>query len=207
MVKRLVEAADRRRIVEAIRAAEAKTSGELFVAVAGASDDYRLLPLLLAALVTLLGGFVAAILSPGIAAGSLALAEGAAFVLLACLAIAPGARVLLVPRAIRQARASARAREQFLAHNIHGAPSRTGVLIFVSLAERHAEIVADTAIDAKVKEDFWREIVDKLTSEIGEGRLADGLVHAVKACGDALAAHFPPLAGDANELPDKLVEV
>jgi putative membrane protein len=203
----VIDAQGHARIVASIRAAEAKTAGEIFVVVARASDDYRLLPFLFAALATLLGGLVAAIIAPGIAAGSLALAEAGVFAVLAAVALLPKLGALLTPRAIRTARASARAREQFLAHNIHATPSRTGVLIFVSLAERHAEIVADTAIDQKVKDTFWRETVDALTAAIAKGRLAEGLVAAVAACGDALAEHFPRSLADQNELPDKLVEL
>jgi putative membrane protein len=81
------------------------------------------------------------------------------------------------------------------------------VLIFVSLAERYAEIVADTQIDARVPENYWQATVDALTADIGAGRLVEGLVAAVTASGEQLAAHFPRRAGDRNELADKVVEI
>jgi putative membrane protein len=200
-------AEERERIAAAIRGAEAKTSGEIFVVVAARSDTYRTLPLLWAALATLIGGFVAAAIQPTIAAGSLALGQGVVFALFAAASLVPAWRMHFVPQSVRRARAEARAREQFLAQNLHATQSRTGVLVFVSLAERHAEIVADTMIDAKVPDNFWQGIVDLLTAEIGAGRLAQGLVMAVEACGTALAEHFPRQADDVNELPDKLVEI
>jgi putative membrane protein len=56
-------------------------------------------------------------------------------------------------------------------------------------------------------ENFWAEIVDRLTAEIGAGRLAAGLIGAVEACGAALAQNFPPRPADQNELPDRVVEI
>jgi putative membrane protein len=195
------------RLAAAIRVAEAKTSGEIFVVVAAASDDYRLPPLLWAALVALIAGFATAAIMPHIAAGSLALGQGIVFALLAAAASVPAWRIHFVPRAARTASCSARARGQFLAQNLHATASRTGVMIFVSLAERYAEILADTGIDSKVPPGFWQATVDALTAEIGAGRLAAGLEKAVLSCGAALAEHFPPRRGDVNELPDKVVEV
>lgn len=195
------------RLAEAIRAAEARTAGEIYVVVAERSDEYNMLPRLWAALITLIGGFVSALIFPRIAAGSLALGQALVFVVLLALTFVPRLRILFVPRTARTACARAHAREQFLAHNLHATQSRTGVLVFVSLAERHAEILADVAIDTAVPDDFWQRIVDGLTAEIREGRLAEGLVQAVQACGEALAAHFPRRPDDRNELPDKVVEI
>jgi putative membrane protein len=207
MVSARLSADEHRRVAQAIGAAETTTSGEIFVVVARQSGDYRLQPFLWAALAALIGGFVAAAISPRIAAGSLALGQAAVFALLTALASIPTWRVRLVPRAARDARCAAHARSQFLAHNLHATESRTGVLIFVSLAERYAEIVADTQIDARVPENFWQATVDALTAEIGAGRLAEGLVAAATASGEQLAAHFPRRADDRNELADKVVEI
>jgi putative membrane protein len=142
-----------------------------------------------------------------VSAAELALGQAIVFVLVALLSLHPRLRMLFVPRAVRTGRAENHAREQFLAHNLHATQSRTGVLIFVSLAEHHAQILADTAIDSHVAEDFWVAIVDRLTAEIAAGRLAEGLVLAVESCGTALAEHFPRRGDDRNELPDKLVEL
>ncbi len=202
-----LSAEEHERIAAAIRRAEARTSGEIFVVVAQASGDYRMQPILWAALAALLGGFVAAAVRPGIAAGSLALGQALVFVIVAAAGMIPALRLYFVPLAVRRARAEARAREQFLAHNLHATEARTGVLIFVSLAERHAEIIADSGIHGRVPANFWAEIVDRLTGEIAEGRLAEGLLAAVNACGAALAEHFPRHPGDENELPDRVVEI
>jgi putative membrane protein len=217
MVSRLAPE-EHRRVATAIQAAEARTAGEIYVVVAARSDDYRMLPLLWAALLALIGGWVTPLWSAlatwwsgwavaDVSAAELALGQAIVFVLVALVSLHPRLRMLFVPRAVRTGRAENHAREQFLAHNLHATQSRTGVLIFVSLAEHHAQILADTAIDSHVAEDFWAAIIDRLTAEIGAGRLAEGLVFAVESCGTALAEHFPRRADDRNELPDKLVEL
>jgi putative membrane protein len=98
-----------------------------------------------------------------------------------------------------------RAVEQFLVQNLHTTTGRTGVLLFVSVAERYAEIIADNAIDAKVPEGTWKEIIDSLTDAIGQGRPTDGFVTAIAAIGTVLARHFPPGTNDPSELPDHLI--
>ena len=119
MVSRPLSAEEHRRLAAAIRSAEAKTSGEIFVVVASQSGDYRLPPFLWAASAALLGGFVAAAITPEIAAGSLAIGQALVFAFLAAVASVPAWRIHLVPSAARTARCAARAREQFLAQNLH----------------------------------------------------------------------------------------
>src|SRR3977135_4036638 len=87
------------------------------------------------------------------------------------------------PRPVKHARAHRRAVEQFLAQNLHTSVGRTGVLIFVSVAERFAEILADAAIHAKVPESVWQAIVADLTEHIGKGQAGDGFVRAITAVG------------------------
>jgi putative membrane protein len=81
------------------------------------------------------------------------------------------------------------------------------VLIFASVAERYAEIVADAGINEKVTPQVWDRAINELTTAITAGRPADGFVEAVEQCGAVLAAHFPPGALKRNELPDKLLEI
>ena len=77
------------------------------------------------------------------------------------------------------------------------------MLIFVSLAEHYARIVADEGIAAKVKHAEWQEAIDTLTAHMHDGQITAGLVAAVQRCGAVLAMHAPP-DGSPNELPDRL---
>ncbi len=215
--------ADRLRIRDAVEAAEAKTAGEIFTVVAAASDDYRVIPILWATLVALLGplplllvdrligwpsltdGWNEASASAGISAVWVYAVQLAVFIVLAVVLSFSRVRPLIVPRSVKDDRAHSLAVQQFLAHGLHLTEERTGVLIFVSLAERYAEIVADAAIAKKVDQAVWDEAMAALIAEIKEGRLADGLVAAVGRVGAVLAEHFPPRRRDANELSDDLV--
>jgi putative membrane protein len=98
-----------------------------------------------------------------------------------------------------------RALEQFLAQNIHTTPGRTGVLIFVSVDERYAEIIADPEIARHVGNDTWRAIVDDLTAQIGAGDPIAGFLGAIRAVAKPLAAHFPPSANQRDVLPNHLI--
>jgi putative membrane protein len=190
----LVAEADQKRIADAITEAERKTSGEIVAMIAPESSNYLHGPFLWAALVALAmpWPFVFWTWWPIQHIYVLQLVTFA--VLLAVLMPRP-VRLALVPRSVKHARAHRRAVEQFLTQNLHTTVGRTGVLIFVSVGERFAEILADAAINAKVPESEWQAIVADLTDNIGKGRAGDGFVRAIAAVGEHLAKHFPP---DAN---------
>jgi len=114
----------------------------------------------------------------------------------------PMIRFRIVPKRRLRGRAHAEAMRQFLAQGIHLTEQRTGVLIFASAAERYAEIVADSGINAKVAPDVWAGAIAALISAIKAGRPGDGFVAAVELCGVELARHFPPGALNPNELPE-----
>lgn len=192
------------RISAAITQAERKTSGEIVAVVTESSETYLYVPFLWAALVALFVPWPL-IHFTWMQVQYIYLIQLAVFLLLVLVLWPKSVRVALVPRSVRNAHAKRRATEQFLVQNLHTTAGRTGVLIFVSVAERHAELLADRGIDAKVPEGTWQQIIDRLTSEIGDGKAADGFVHAIEAAGDHLAQHFPPGITDPNELPDHLI--
>jgi putative membrane protein len=112
-------------------------------------------------------------------------------------------RLALVPGAVKRARAHRAALEQFVIRRIAATKNRCGVLIFVSLAERYARIIADDGIATKVPAAEWQAAIDALTAQMRSGRIAEGFVAAIGRCGAVLAAHAPP-DGSPNELPDRL---
>lgn len=194
---------DHARIAAAIRAAEAKTSGEIVCVLARSSSDYAALPALWAALIAL------SVPWPLIAFTQwpvqwIYLAQLAVFVLALLLLSIGAARVALAPRNLRRAHAHRAAMEQFAIRGVTRTRGRTGVMIFVSLAERYARVCADDAIDAKVKQSDWQAVVNALICEVREDRLADGFVAAIQRSGEILATHFPRAENDSNELPDRI---
>lgn len=200
----LISDQDHRRISDAITAAERKTAGEIVAVIAAQSSTYLYAPFLWASIIALLVPWPLIYLTwwP---VSWVYLVQLAVFFILLALMLPRPARHRLVPRSVMRSRAHQHAVEQFLVQNLHTTRGRTGVLIFVSVAERYAEILADTGIDSKVPRGTWQEIVDRLTAEIGAGRPADGFVHAIETVGRHLAKHFPPGTADPNELPDHLI--
>src|SRR6185295_9285374 len=129
------------------------------------------------------------------------------FIVVAAVALWRPLRMRLVPVAVRRRQASRLAREQFHALGLDRTRGRTGILLFVSVAERYVEILADRAIDEKVPAGTWKEIVAAFTRQVRGGKIADGFVGALTACGTLLVSHFPRAADDQNELPDVLIEL
>lgn len=199
-------------VAAAIRAAEAKTDGEIYCVVAHASDGY-FFPAAFIATIAMLAASVAV----GFGLDYLWLTVRlpyfmvvqvlAAACIYALLWLVPSLRIHLVPHRLRYEAAHANATRQFLARNVHLTAARTGVLIFVSLAERYAEVVADSGIDDRVGQHVWDDTVRSLTAHASADRLAEGFVQAVEAVGAVLAEHFPVSAGDVNELDDHLIEI
>lgn len=203
---------DRERIAQAIRDAEARTSGEIFCVVARRSDGYFYSASLMVTVCMLLISLAVAWLAEAnwisIRPTHFVVAQLLAFAAaLAAIYALPGLRMLLAPRRWQYMRAHDNALKQFLGHNVHVTAQRTGVLIFVSCAERYAEIIADAAIDAHVHQDVWDSIVAGLIDDARKGRLPDGFVTAIEAVGELLAEYSPPRPGDINELADHLVEI
>lgn len=200
----LFSAEEEQRVSDAISAAERQTSGEIVVVVAARSDPYLFMPPLVAALVALLVPWPLIYFS-SLAPQTIYLVQLAVFLVATMVLLPMPVRTALVPPHVRHRHAHRRAVEQFQVQNLHTTQGHTGVLIFVSVAERHAEILADTAIDAGVPAGTWDEIVADLAATIGKGQPVEGLVAAVSAVGAHLARTFPPDARNPNELPDHLI--
>lgn len=212
MRTRSVTAEEHARIAAAIRAAERNTAGEIYCVVARASDAY-FFPAALAVVIAMLlvgVGVAVAVEAFWLSIRLPLFAFAELLALLAALAVLyafPALRIRLVPRRWQYRHAHDNALKQFLARNVHITAERTGVLIFVSLAEHYAEIVADAGISAHVEQHVWDEIVADLVGHARRDELALGFLSAIERVGDLLAAKFPVTGVDANELDDHLVEL
>ena len=116
-------------------------------------------------------------------------------------------RLWLTPRAIRAARVRARAIDLFKVGTEAKTLGRTGVLLYVSLREHRADIVADEAIAAKVAPEVWGDAMAALIDLVRKGKPGEGMAEAVRQMGVVLAAHFPRGSENPNELPDRLIEL
>ena len=191
-------------IAAAISCAEKATSGEIVVIVARASSGYHFFALMCVALVALAVPLplihltkwpieYVYLMQLGVFAAGVLIAQSERF------------RVAIAPRRLKTGRAHLRAIEQFLAQNLHTTKGRTGVLLYVSNAERYAEVIADDGIYNSVQPDIWDDLIDDLTAQIGRGARVEGFVAAIERCGAILAEHFPPEQLGEDELPNHLI--
>jgi putative membrane protein len=222
---------DHDRIAAAVAAAESRTAGEIYCVLSPAVSDYRETPLawataaalILPAGALLLGfepqsltrwfggwtvGHTAATDATILAALTTYVAlQAAVFIASALIVAFPPVRRALTPNSLKAERVHRAAMEQFLSHGLHATRDRTGVLLFASLAERRAEVIADEGIYKVTDPAVWDEVVDLLIRGLKKRKAADGFVAAVELSGRILAAHVPPRTDNPNELPDRLVEL
>lgn len=197
--------AERARIAAAVAAAERDTAGEIVVMVAARSGAYRSLPPALALAGALLVPWPLILLT-GLSATRIFLAQlVVALALLVGLAAAPSLARLprALPRPLRRTRARAAAQHEFQARGLTRTRGRTGVLIYVALAERYADVVTDTGIGTAPE--AWQAVLADLVAALRSGALTDGLVRAVESTGAILAEAAPPRPGDTDELPNRVI--
>lgn len=113
----------------------------------------------------------------------------------------------LIPGPTKTIRVHNQAVRQFKVGAERRTTGRTGVLIYLSMREHRAEIVADESIAAKVPAEVWGEAMGDMLALIRKGQIAEGLAVGIRDVGFVLAEHFPRGADDVNELPDRLIEV
>ncbi len=203
---------DHKSVAAAIRAAEAHTDGEIYAVLARRSDSYFAPAAFAISAAAIVGALLCAVFMHyyWVQVDTLvfALAFFAAWATaLAILWFFPNLCRYLVPRRTLYKRAHQNAANQFLARNIHLTKHRTGVLLFVSVEERYAEVLADEAIDMRVSQDEWNAMVTMLIDGARTANYAQGYLSAIAASGALLALHFPKTSADRNELDDHLVEL
>lgn len=98
-----------------------------------------------------------------------------------------------------------RAMNEFYASKIHKTHGATGILIFISVVERMAVILADHNISQKVKPQTWIHIHEQLVQHLKQKKIGEGFKLAIEACGEIVIPSFPRLTSDQNELHDNLI--
>ena len=201
-----LDEADREVVHEALRAAEARTVGEIVPVVLGRSDDHPAADWLSGLAFLLVGTAVLAPHMPWEHPAAIVACQ------LVFLGLGYGAARVLPPYKrlfIRSGRAAEVAAEQafqeFYGNDLHETEAATGVLLFVSLLEHRVIVLGDHGIAAVVPGKAWEETDAAILAGIRAGSLRDGLVEGIRLAGEVLAGHFPYEDGNRNELPDRLI--
>ncbi|SMQ59893.1 putative membrane protein [Altererythrobacter xiamenensis] len=218
---------DEHKIVsDAVGAAEQTTSGEIVTVLADRSDGYSDVALVWAVAVSftamslfailpkpfmdlwdrLIGGWMHEWTTGELAGMTIALGL-IAFVAAWAVQLWQPLKFLLIPGPVKLSRVHDAAVKHFKVGAERRTHGRTGVLIYLSMREHRAEIVADEPIAAKVPAEVWGEAMADMLAEIRKGCVAEGMAAGVRDVGAVLAEHFPRGDHDENELPDRLIEV
>lgn len=213
-------------VTDAVAEVERQTDGEIVTVIAGQSDDYRETPIYWAVAAMFLALACIAVFpawfeswlavftdgwvhdyTPGEYLTIIMLLVAAKFGAVHLIVGWRPLRLALTPPGIKRARVRARAISLFKVSAEKRTKGLTGVLIYLSMAEHRAEIVADSAIAAKVSPDVWGEAMADMIVELKAGRPGAGMAAAVRDVGKVLIEHFPMTGDNPNELPDRLIEL
>ena len=218
--------ADHALVTEAVARAERSSDGEIVTIVAPRSDAYHDVGLHYAVLAMLLVPTAGAVIPQAWLDWALGLVFGwnasLSFRLLMLILVVAMAivflivrfafawmplRMALTPASTKTRRVRRRAVELFRAGTEKRTKGRTGILLYLSLLEHRAEIVADEAIHSRVEPDVWGEAMVALVEGVKAGRPGEGIALAVGKVGEVLAQCLPPTLDNPNELPDRLIEL
>jgi putative membrane protein len=221
-----VSTADHDLVTAAVAAAEARTSGEIVTVVAAQSNDYDDVALVWASVIAFIAMSVIALfpefyrglydrltggwgheLTANQWLGTVIAVGVIKWIGMWLILLWRPLRLWLTPRAILAGRVRARAVDLFKVGTEAKTQGRTGVLLYVSLKEHRADIVADQAIAAKVSPEVWGDAMAALIDHVRAGRPGEGMAEAVRQMGVVLAEHFPRGSENPNELPDRLIEL
>ncbi len=202
----LLTQSEQQQVAEAIDRIERDTDAELVTVLAEQADDYHYIPLLWAGLIALVVPGAALFFTAALSAWQLLLVQWATFIVLALLFRIPSLTTRLIPRTVRHWRACNLARRQFIELNLHHTEGGTGILIFVSEAERYVEILVDRGISSRIDNSAWEAIVANFTEQVHDGQVLEGFLGCIEACGSLLKQHVPATQV-RNQLPNRLVMI
>ncbi len=118
----------------------------------------------------------------------------------------PGLKRIFITRAEITEEVEEAALTSFYRNGLNKTRDRTGILIFISVFERKALVLADEGINAKVDTAVWQEVVDLVVNSIKQRKQAEGICRAIRRCGGLIGEYFPIKKDDTNELDNLIVE-
>lgn len=194
-------------IREAVRQAEAGTSGEIAPMLVAESDDYReaavQAAIIMATLLSLTISFFVNDTSVWFFIPLTAILYVPSLALVGRL---PSLKLAFTPAARVRDIVRQRAIRAFHEKGLHRTRDENGILIFISLLERKVWILGDRGINAVIPQEHWTDLASGLASGLREGNMVKSLVSTITEVGIILTKHFPHSKDDTNELPDLLEE-
>jgi putative membrane protein len=198
-----------KKIEEAISRVEETTTGEIVPVIVRKSSSVGHIPLTLTLLFTLLIAIAELPFSDWLWVSPWIWLWPVLLVIIyfisAFVAKGPWIQKVFVPEKDEVDQVHSRAQLEFYRNRIHGTDSGTGILIFVSVMEKKAVILADEGISKKLPPETWDQVLNQFRSALGQGNWSQGFVQAIENCGDHLKTHFPIVTAKQNQLKNHLV--
>jgi putative membrane protein len=185
---------EHQRIDAAITAIKSDSAADLCVVVTRVSDRYSLYPIMWASIGAITLGALASLVRPETASRIVIEFQLCFLIVMTLILDWLPLRLAMVPERVKHAHAWQLAHREFNAHTIANPNQRHRILLFVSLGERYVEIVADHETHAMAPDGAWKKIVDRFLANVKAGRVADGVLDAIAACGAILKEHHPAQA-------------
>jgi putative membrane protein len=198
--------ADKKTLGLAIAEAESKTSAELVLVVAPASDAYQ-------SYMTIYGLLLGSALATWLWATKIVVAFpyllAIQLLAISLLAFIPWVRhrcLRLIPKHILHRRAAHRAYEEYLVLSRHVSAVTPIVLLYISAAEHYAHILTSRLVREKIPDESWNAVITELTAAIPKGGLRDASIGTIQRISELLGPHFPDNGG-ANALEHDVIEI
>jgi len=179
------------RIQAAVTAAETRARAHIAFVAVPMSERYALHPIVWGALIALVAAGIGSFIWHPLSFRDGFAAEAVLFCVVSLVLEWQPLKLLLVPGHIKRDHARALAHREFAARILASPERKGGVLLFVSLGERYAELIADREAHIRVGQDAWDRILAGFTTAAQSGHVADAAVAAIEACGAILESHPP----------------
>ena len=188
-----IDARQEAEIEAAFSAAQQRTRAPIVCVLAHASANYEFAPLLASGLLGLLTPWPLMVFTQ-LSAQRIFLAQLVVCLVASAILMLTPLGLRLTPRRLQRANAHRAALAQFQLRELDRIGERSGVLVYVSLAERYARVVAAEAAAQAIPQVQWQAFIDALVADIGKRGPAEALTRAAPRCAEALAPAFPPTA-------------
>ena len=194
------------KITSKIKEVESKSSCELVAMITQKSDEYTFIPVMYAALFSLVYPVFHFIFFSAANLGNIYNIQLLLFAVTLLVVHNPHIKYALIPKSVKHKRASQYAHKQFIIQSLHKTTNHQAVLFFVSMKEKYVEVIVDSGISEKIDNEFFENIVRHFTIKVKNGDFAGGYLDAIEMCSIKLVETFPSTSPH-DVLPNELIIV
>jgi putative membrane protein len=113
----------------------------------------------------------------------------------------------VLPKSYKYEKASTYANKQFSNLGLQTTKTKQAIMFFVSSEEKFVEIITDSKIKEKIKDNYWQDIINEFIKDVKNKQISNGYLKAIKSCNNILIKEFPIQDDDINELTNDVIEL